>query len=273
MNLKKIYDMAPWDWPEEAAGIFLDVLNDPAADPTDRLLATEMAGDMVAINDELAETLLTVVGNNDEVEELRAKAVISLGPALEHADTYGFDDPDDIVLSEEVFQRIRPSLQKIYQNAGVPKNVRRRILEASIRAPQPWHRGAVRAAYQSDKEDWRLTAVFCMRFTKGFDQQILEALESDNPDIRYQAVYAAGNWGIKEAWPHVAGLLSSADEDNSLILAAIDAAAGIGLPEAIEPLEKLLDSDDDDIIDAVHEALAMLGAGLFDDEYEEDDDW
>jgi len=67
--------------------------------------------------------------------------------------------------------------------------------------------------------------------------------------------------------------LSSAGEDNSLILAAIDAAAGIGLPEAIEPLTKLLDSDDDDIIDAVHEALAMLGTGLFDDENEEEDDW
>ena len=82
---------------------------------------------------------------------------------------------------------------------------------------------------------------------------------------------AAGNWGIKEAWPHVAKLLSFAGEDKALVFAAIDAASGIGLSEAIEPLEKLLDSEDDDIIDAVHEALAMLGAGQFGNEYEEDD--
>lgn len=112
-----------------------------------------------------------------------------------------------------------------------------------------------------------------MRFIKGFDRQILEALESGDPEIRYQAVCAAGDWGIKEAWPHVVGLLSRKNADQPLLLAAIEAAAGIGLPEAAEPLTKLLDSDNDDIIDAVHEALAMLGVGLFDDEHEEQDDW
>ena len=82
---------------------------------------------------------------------------------------------------------------------------------------------------------------------------------------------AAGNWGIKEAWPHVTELLPSTGEEKALVLAVIDAASGIGLPEAIEPLENLLDPEDDDIIDAVHEALAVLGAGQFGNEYEEDD--
>jgi len=77
----------------------------------------------------------------------------------------------------------------------VPKNVRRRILEASLRAPQDWHQDAIRAAYSSDDEDWNLTAVFSMRWVRGFDDQILEALDSDNQHVHYQAVLAAGNWG------------------------------------------------------------------------------
>ncbi len=271
MDLKIIYEMPPWEWPAETAEKLLNVLGDPAADFSDRMLAVEMAGDMVVVNNELAEALLGVVENNDEEEELRTRAVISLGPALEHAHIYEFDDPDDIVVSEEVVQRIQASLREIHHDADVPKDVRRRVLEASVSAPQDWHFAAVRAAYQSDNEDWRLTAVFCMRFIKGFDREILEALESGDPEIRYQAVCAAGDRGIKKAWPHVASLLSLKNADRPLLLAAIEAAAGFGLPEAAEPLTKLLDSDDDDIIDAVHEALAMLGVGLFDDEYEEDD--
>jgi len=136
MDLKIIHEMPPWEWPAETAETLLNVLGDPAADFSDRLLAVEMAGDMVVVNNELAEALLAVVENNDETEELRARAVISLEPALEHTDLYEFDDPEDIVVSEEVFQRIQVSLQKIYQNGGVPKNVRRRVLEAAVRAPQ-----------------------------------------------------------------------------------------------------------------------------------------
>ncbi len=271
IKLKTIYDMPPWDWPREASGIFLDVLNDPNVDPADRLLAAEMAGNSVIVNDQLAKALLAVTVNNDETEKIRAKAVLSLGPVLEHGDIYGFDDLDDIVVTEKVINEIQTSLKRVYHDAAVPREVRRRTLESAIRAPQSWHQGAVRAAYQSDREDWQLTAVFCMRFTKGFDQQIIEALNSGNSDIYYEAVCAAGNWGIKEAWPDVAKLLSSAGDDKALLFAAIDTAAGIGLPEAIVPLEKLLDSVDDDIVDAAHEALAMLGEGHFVDEYEEDD--
>ena len=44
-------------------------------------------------------------------------------------------------------------------------------------------------------EAWRLTAVFCMRFIRGFEEQILEALKSQHPDIHHEAVLAAGKLG------------------------------------------------------------------------------
>ena len=104
----------------------------------------------------------------------------------------GFADPDDVPVAERTFHRIGESLRKLYMDAGVPEEVRRRILEASVRAPEDWHEEAVRAAYGSDDDAWRLTAVFCMRFVRGFDEQIVEALDSENPDIHYEAVCAAG---------------------------------------------------------------------------------
>ncbi len=140
-----------------------------------------------------------------------------------------------------------------------------------MRAPQDWHKDAVGTAFSSDDEAWRLTGVFCMRFVRGFDAQILEALDSTNPDIHYEAVLAAGNWEVGAAWPHVAALVTSGDTDKSLLLAAIEAVASIRPHEATEILGDLADSDDEDIVAAIDEAMAMAD-GLSDEDEDEDED-
>lgn len=272
MNLKTLQDTPPWEWPEEAGKMFLGILRDEKADESERLLAAELAGDSTVINDELADALLAIVCNGDEPEDLRARAVISLGPALEYTDIDGFDDPDYVPISEQTFIRLQKMLRKLYMDAGVPKEVRRRILEASVRAPQDWHRDAVRAAYSSDDEDWRLTAVFCMRFVRGFEERILQSLDSRNPDIHYEAVCAAGNWEIDAAWSHIAGLVISEDTDKSLLFAAIDAAASIRPHEASEILVELIESDDEDIVEAAYDALGMAEALAVEDWDEDNDD-
>ena len=273
MNLKALKDTPPWDWPEGTGKVLLDILRTDRPPESDLLLAAELAGDFTVINDELVDALLSILRSGDKSEKVRGKAAISLGPVLEHADTEGFEDADDLPIAERTFHRIQESLRKLYMDASVPKEVRRRILEASVRAPQDWHRDAVRAAYASDDEAWRLTAVFCMRFVRGFDEQILEALDSTNPDIHYEAVCAAGNWEVDAAWPHVAALVTSGETDKPLLLAAIDAVASIRPHEAAEILDDLADSDDEDIVEAVDEAMAMAeGAAGADDEFDDDDD-
>ena len=265
MDLQKLYDIIPpWDWPKDVAEIFQEILDDQSADLSERLLAAEMAGNLVVFNDALAKTLLSIVDNNDETIEMRAKAAISFGPAFEHVDLYEFDDADDIILSEGIFREVQASFKKFYYDAGFPKEVRRRILEAAVRAPLDWHSAAVRAAFASGDAGWQCTAIFCMQFIQGFDKQILEALECENPDIRYEALLAAGHWQMAKAWPTIARLASDPGIDKTILLAVIDAAANIGLPESVALLEKLLYSDDDDIVDAAHEALAQLEEGEFD---------
>lgn len=83
-----------------------------------------------------------------------------------------------------------------------------------------------------------------------------------------EAVVVAGNWEVDAAWPHIAALLASESTDKRLLLAAIEALATIRPDEAPEILGDLLDSDDEDIVDAAQEALAMA-IGLSEDDDEE----
>ena len=266
IDVKVLRDIPPWEWPEGAGKMFLDILRGGQAAEADRLLAAELAGDFTVINDELADALLSILRSGDESEALRGQAAISLGPVLEQADMDGFEEADGVPIAERTFHRIQESLRKLYRDADVPREVRRRILEASVRAPQDWHPDAVRAAYGSDDEVWRLTAVFCMRFVRGFDEQILEALDSRNPDIHYEAVCAAGAWEVDAAWPHIAALVTSEETDKPLLLAAIEAVASIRPREAAEILDDLTDSDDEAIVEAVSEAMTMAEGLAYEDD-------
>ena len=271
MDLKTLKDTPPWDWPDGTAKILVGILRDEQAAEPDRVLATELAGDFTVVNDELVDALLALLRSSDESERVRARAAISLGPVLEHADTEGFENGDEAPISERTFQRIQKSLRELYFDAGIPKEVQRRILEASVRAPQDWHQDTVRAAYSGDDDAWKLTAVFCMRFVCGFDEQIREALDNENPDIHCEAVLAAGAWGVEAAWPHVAALVTSDETPKALLLAAIEAVPSIRPQEAEELLREPMDSDDEDIVEAAYEALAMAEGPSDSDEDDEDD--
>ena len=260
MDLKVLKETAPWEWPQGTDKMLLGILNDNQRDENDRLLAADLAGDYTVINDELAAALLTIVENGEESEDLRARAAISLGPILETAYIDEFEDPDAVPISEDTFVGIQTSLRDIYMDMAVPMKVRRRILEGSVRAPQEWHQKAIGDAYFSGDELWRLTAwsspasspvsseKFCMRYIRGFNPQILEALESGDEDIHYEAVCAAGTWEVDAAWSHIAGLATSELTEKSLRLAAIEAVVSIRPQEAADILSELALSDDDDIV-------------------------
>ena len=276
MDLKRLAKFPPWNWPPDIASTLLAVLRDRDADESDHLLAAEMAGEIVAINDDLAGGLLSIVGDAAASEELRARAALSLGPVLEQMDTDsigdlpGFEDDsfDAPPISEHTFHRIQQTLHARYLEDDIPKEVRRRILEASVRAPADWHRDAIRKAYSSDDRDWRLTAVFAMRFVSGFDDEIVASLDDPDEEISYEAVWAAGNWEIDAAWPHVSALLTTPATDKVLLLAAIEAAVAIRPREAEPLLAELSDSDDTDISDAADNAM-MMATSPFDDDFDE----
>lgn len=271
MDIKKLQDTPSWEWPPGTDKILLGVLRDRGAAQSDRLIAAELAGDLTVIDDNLARELLSIVKQDDAPEELRETAVIALGPVLEC--TYDeIDFADEHTISPDTFNRIQDSLKRLYMDMDTPKEIRRRTIEASVRAPQDWHYNAVVSAYESHDEDWKLTAVFCMRYINGFDDHILEALNSTNPDIYYEAICAAGDWGIDDAWPHIVSIINERFDDKPLLLAAIEATANIRPEDAANVLSDLIYSEDEDIVEAVHDAIAMAGVCLDEDFMDVDDD-
>jgi hypothetical protein len=273
VNLEKLNDLPSWEWPEDAAATILDTLKNGSASEKDRLLAAELAGDLVILNEEIADRLLNVIYSKDESDELRSKAAISLGAGLEEAEYADYDDPDDDpAFSKSFLKKIQQSLHKLYSDPGAPMEVRRHVLESSVRNPQSWHADAIRTAYAAKEAKWKLTAVFCMGFVKGFDAQILDALKSTDPEIHYHAVEAAGNWELDAAWPHIVKLVTSEETDKPLRIAAIMAAASIR-PHESEIIEPLADSYDEDIAEAAMDALSEAGlAEYWDSEDDSDDD-
>jgi hypothetical protein len=272
MDLKTLLDTPPWEWPRDAGQMFRKILVDKQADESNRLIAAELAGDLVVMNDDLAGTLLAIVGSAEEPEQLRAKAAISLGPVLEQADLDGFEDPDDVPITERTFRNIQASLKKMYLDNRTSKELRRRILEASVRAPKPWHQDAIRDAYSSGDKEWMLTAVFSMQWVSGFDNQILAALTSADPEIQYEAVVAAGNWGLDAAWDHIVELVDDPHTPKPLLLAAISAVGNIRPAEAGIILVDLADSEDEEIAEAAAETMVEAEAASGGEDHEEDDE-
>ena len=273
--MQELSDIPPWEWPEEAATLILGTLINREASEAERLMASELAGDMVVLNEKLADALLDIVKSGEESVELRSRAAIALGPGLEETWLEQYEDPDDLpALSESFVQKIQRTFHELYSDAGAPIDVRRAALESSVRHPQDWHTDAVQTAYDSTDLNWRVTAVFCMRFTKGFEAEILGALKNPDTIIHRNAVEAAGNWELDAAWPHIANLVTSKKTEKSLLLAAIGAASSIR-PAEIEIIEPLVDSYDEDISEAAMEALAEAGLATdweSEDEDEEDDE-
>jgi hypothetical protein len=272
MDMKVLSQIGPWDWPDDAGATILQTLTDARAKLVDRLLAAELAGDLAVVNDDLAGALLEIACRSDAPEELRGIAAIALGPSLEDEDVRGPDgDFDEAVLSAGMIERIRSSLRRLYSDEDAPRDVRRRALEASVRAPEEWHREAVVEAIESGDAAWRATAVFCMSHIRGFEPQILEALDDDDPEIQYEAVCAAGHLALDAAWEHVVDLLDEESTDKPLLLAAIEAAVTIRPAEAPDVVADLLESEDEDIVEAAFEAITIAEPELEEDG--EEDSW
>jgi len=253
------------------------LLRDRREGESRRMAAIEQAGDTQAWDDELAKALLAIVESREESDALRARAAIALGPLLEDTDMEGFDEDDPFSepeITEATFQQIQETLRRVYADESDSKEVRRRSLEGSVRSVQEWHADAVRAAAASSDPEWRLTAVFAMRYVPGFDAQILAALESTDPEVHFEAVRAAGERELTAAWPHIQGLLNERTE-RDLLLAAIEAAAYVNPQEAVLPLAELSQSQDAEIAEAAEEAMSLIEAmdlGEYDEDLEDDDD-
>ncbi len=236
-------------------------LRDP--DGEVRLRALEEAVDEA--DDELAEEMIRLL-LEDPDEEVRARVPIALGPTLElcwdELDEEGrlppISDWNLNPLTQGVYDRLVETLRRVYLDGAAPELVRRRVLEGAVRSPLPWQEKATAAAFRSENELWRITAVFCMGHLSGFDDQIVEAFDSGSEAVRYEAIRAAGLRGIQRLARPLLALAEDPEADVDERVAAIGALPALEHPRATDLLDELCADPDEAIAEAAEEALDEL---------------
>ncbi len=262
-------DAAPlWEWQDEAPELIHRGLASDAA--AERLIAVGLTAELM--DDEVTLDVLKML-TDDPDEEVASRAAVSLGPALETCDVEGFDFfPDDLALSEPVFNQVISKLEAIYRDATVPKLVRRRALEAAVRAPRDWQVAVIRAALHADDVDWQVTAVFCMGYVEGFDEEIRLAFDRDEPRVRLEAVRAAGRQEVEAAGAAILAFAAAGDTERELRLAAIEALSSLSPEGCDDLLAELVGDRDGDVADTAEATLEEreLFAGPIADEVGDD---
>jgi HEAT repeat protein len=111
----------------------------------------------------------------------------------------------------------------------------------------------------------QISAVFAMGRT--YDEQwgdyVRQQLDSEDPEMRYEAARAAGELELEDAVPGLARL--ALDSDREIKEVAIWSLGEIGSREATRVLERLATEakrlGDDDLLEAIEDALASASLG------------
>ncbi|WP_040666199.1 HEAT repeat domain-containing protein [Nitrolancea hollandica] len=161
------------------------------------------------------------------------------------------------VLDEETGRRIRQALLA-YLRPGEPVAVRRRALESLAYFPNDARVDQLIAeSYASPIHDLRVSSVFAMgrNLNRRWLPGVLAELESDDPEFRYEAARACGEFGDSSAVDPLLTLID--DEDREVQTAAIGALGQIGGQRCVNVLRRLAESDDIVVREAADEALAQ----------------
>lgn len=228
----------------------------------------------VEMDDALAREILAIIAS-DAADDIRADAVVALGPAVEECGIEYMDDdlPDEIPytapLSREAHGELTSALRAVYEDESQPTIVRRRALEVLVRDPQPWQKDAIRRDFASQDRDWKMTALFAMGYVRGFEPDLLNVLRTGDGDLLYEAVRAAGNAEVVEAAPILEAFALSEETDRDVRLEAIAALPSVD-PECFDLLDELAESTDEQVRGAAEQALEELQ--MFGDDLDEDEE-
>lgn len=231
-------------------------------DPAVREAAIE-----VLWEDESLEVMnrLVALSTGDEVASVREAATIALGRYILKGELG--DLPEDEV------KPARDAVIQLLQSDREEIDVRRRALESIANCGHEIVPGAIREAYNNGDQRMRVSAIYAMGRScdPKWEDIVMREIESDDPELRYEAAKAAGELELLDAVPHLARLVM--EEDREIQEVAIWSLGEIGGREVMRILdllaEKAEEDEDEALIDAVEEAignasLAGDDIGLFD---------
>jgi HEAT repeat protein len=161
-------------------------------------------------------------------------------------------------MTRDLADRVEERLLQVCRSIHEPLDVRRRALESLSYSSREEVSGLIEDAYYHDAHSMRVSAVFSMGRSadERWTAYVLQELESDDPEMRYEAAQAAGELEIADAVPLLTDLLEV--DDIELVTTAIWSLGEIGGPEARRALTETAQlSDDEDLLEAIDDALAM----------------
>jgi HEAT repeat protein len=243
--LNQLNDLAE-DNPElNFDAVFLVSLHD--SDP--RLRTAALEGLWEYDERDLIPVLIDIM-QRDESPEVRAAAALGLGRFVVLGE-FGSLRPADLTSIED-------ALAEAINDSAESEDVRARALESIGARSEPWVSDLISDAYASGSHRMQVSAIHAMGRSCDSDwlPDVIQQLQNDDPELRYEAATAAGMIGDEAAVPHLAFLVH--DEDGEVQETAIEALGEIGGPEARGVLVRLLSSGDERAEEIARDALASM---------------
>jgi len=156
--------------------------------------------------------------------------------------------------------RISEALLGVINDKNRPIEVRRRTLESAAPLNLPQVHEAIMDAYQSHNTKFRVSSIYAMGKTcdPSWLPVLLNELNNDDPEMRYEVVGACGELEEMEAVPHLVELVNDPDVD--VRLATIQTLGKIGGTEAKQCLNQCLNNHNQAVSQAAEQALLEIEA-------------
>lgn len=228
--------------------------------------------------------LLKEMADTDPSDEVRQAALSGLGIYVYSAEEAlfdaGWDQYDEVMQAfeqaEEDLDRVYTYLLDVVEDEDRPLDERRRAIEAISFSSEPEVRDILENAYQHPETNVKVSALFGMGRNghQRWGPYVREALESSIPEIKLEAVRAAGELGLETANDRLMHIASRAD-DKDLRIEAIWSLGQIGHEAAFPLLEDLQSDPDADIREVAEAALDewLMMAEMGDDAFPDEDEF
>lgn len=192
--------------------------------------------------------------------DVRAHAISALGRYVFEGEAASYEDWDghEIAITPEDYVRVSEFLFRIAQDPEEALEARRYAIEAlAFRTDDPEVLDLIEWAYQHRDRRLKVSALFAMARNGDpkWTDYILTELRSEDPEIQYEAVRAAGELGLHEATDLLIEIAKSKGVRKPLRLLAIYALGETGDERAYPVLDRFTHSRDRDVREVAREAI------------------
>jgi len=190
---------------------------------------------------------LLEMAKTDESKVVRAAAVTALGRYVYEAECLEID--------EDVAETLRQTLIGFFRDPTEDLDVARRAVEALGFVNTDTVSAIIQQAYDHGHESMRQSALFAMGRSADacWTHLVLEELDSPSAALRFEAVRAAGEIGVKKAVRRLIELVIEPDDE--VTQAAIRSLGQIGTKPAVAALNHLVGAEDEALRTAADAAL------------------